>query len=211
MKNKLSLLYKILIVIVSGIGIYLNILMAKEVQIIFYFTIISNIMCFIFYFVEVVLEIFKKTNHGRTFHLLKGGVIMCITLTLAIYQLVLANQGIYDGHMLECNFVHFFTPLLIILDYVVFSKKGYVEKTFPLIWSFAILAYGILCELYIILGGNFLNGSKYPYFFLNVEQYGVMTVVVNLLIIYFSFLLYGYLVYHFDRLVAEQEKEMVGR
>ena len=130
---------------------------------------------------------------------------MCITLTIVVYQTVLADKGIYDGHMLECNFVHLFTPLLVMLDYVIFSEKGNIEKTFPFIWSLSILTYGILCELYIYLGGSFLKGSKYPYFFLNTEQYGIKAVAINMLSVYIAFLVYGYLVYYVDKKLAKKK------
>lgn len=206
MKNKLSLLYKILIVIVSGIGIYLNFKMASGLQVLFYFTIISNILCLGFYLIEVILELLGKIKRGRLFHILKGTVIMCITLTLAVYQFVLADKGIYDGHMLECNFVHLFTPLLVIFDYIMFCEKGHIEKDFPITWSLSILIYGLICELYINFGGNFLGGSKYPYFFLDIEKYGISGVIGNLTFVYILFLLYGYLVYFIDKKLGKRNK-----
>ncbi len=72
-------------------------------------------------------------------------------------------------------FVHLFTPLLVIFDYINF-------------------------------GGNFLGGSKYPYFFLDIEKYGISGVIGNLTFVYILFLLYGYLVYFIDKKLGKKNK-----
>ena len=49
MKEKISLIYKILIVIVSAIALYLNFKLYSFRQGILYFTNLSNLLCFIFF------------------------------------------------------------------------------------------------------------------------------------------------------------------
>ena len=206
MKKILSLLYRMLIIVVSAIGLYLNFKFLGIRIGILYFTIISNIFCFVFYTIEVLLELLGKLKKNKIYHLLKGTVIMSITLTLAVYQLVLADKGIYDGHMMACNFVHLYAPLLIMLDYVIFSDKGKIGKWYPILWSLGILLYGILCELYIFFGGSFLENSKYPYFFLDIDKFGTIGVARNLIIIYLAFVIYGYLIYYVDHKIFARKK-----
>jgi len=58
-KQKISLFYKIVIIIVCAIGIYINIKAAPGKEIFLYFTILSNIACLIFYSIIVILYLLK--------------------------------------------------------------------------------------------------------------------------------------------------------
>lgn len=60
MKEKISLIYKILIVVVSGIGLYLNFKLYSFKTAILYFTNLSNILVFVFYLVGLILYFTKK-------------------------------------------------------------------------------------------------------------------------------------------------------
>ena len=60
MKNKLSLFYKILIVVVSSIALWLNFKIMPFKEGILYFTLQSNLLCCLYYFVITVLKLLKK-------------------------------------------------------------------------------------------------------------------------------------------------------
>lgn len=60
MKAKLDLFFKIIIVIVSGVGLYFNINLLTLKDSIIYFTIQSNLFCFIFYLITVILMLMRK-------------------------------------------------------------------------------------------------------------------------------------------------------
>lgn len=201
MKKKISLIYKILIVIMCGIGLYLNFDITSFKDNIIYFTIQSNLLCFIFYFVIVVLELTKKLKKNNFYYISKGMVTMAITITMAVYQLLIStNGGIpgYENHMLACNFAHLIVPLMIIFDYIVFGEKGNLKKEYPFIWSLVLVAYIIFDIIYVALGGTFLNGSKYPYFYMDIEKYGILGTFINCLIIYVFFVGYGFIVQALD-------------
>ena len=55
-KEKISLVYKISIIIVCFICLYLNIKATPGKEIFLYFTILSNIACLLFYVVTVILQ-----------------------------------------------------------------------------------------------------------------------------------------------------------
>lgn len=207
MKNKISLIYKFLIIVISGIGLYLNAIIAPGKVMIFYFTIISNVMVFLFYLISFILYLMKKLKKNRIYYIFKGMVTMCITLTLGVYQIILSDKGMYEGHMLACNFVHLYTPLLVIFDYIIFGKKGNLKKEFPIIWSMSLIIYTIICQLYSLFGGTFMDGKSYPYFYMDVEKFGIIGVLFNCLIIYVIFLLYGYLICFLDNQVSKIESK----
>ena len=60
MKEKFSTIYKILIVVITGIGLALNFRLYGFLEAIVYFTNISNILVFLFYFGYFVLKVMKK-------------------------------------------------------------------------------------------------------------------------------------------------------
>ena len=196
---KISLLYKLLIVIVTGIGLYLNFKFITFQNGIVYFTIQSNLLCFMFYLVWVMLLVFHKQKPDDKYYMVKGLVTTSITLTMVIYNILLATGNInaYDGHLIECIFVHYLVPLMIICDYFVFEEKGHVKYSYPLIWSIGLIFYGIFYIVYVTHGGDFVEGN-YAYSFLNVDKFGLIGVVANCLIIYMCFVLFGYIVLYFD-------------
>lgn len=209
MKNKLDLLFKIIIVVVSGIGLYLNINMSSFKESIIYFTIQSNLLCFIFYFITVILMLTKKLKKNDLYYILKGMVTMGITITMFVYQLALSSDGgmgAYIGHDLECNFVHLYTPLLIIFDYIIFGEKGHLKKNYPFIWSWILIAYTLFNIIYVLLGGTFFGGLKYPYSYMNVEELGLVRVFINCLVIYVFFVGYGSIVQWLDNKLGDKQK-----
>jgi len=208
MKEKLSLLFKILIVIVCGTGIFLNIKLLSLQNSIIYFTIQSNLACFIFYLFIVLLMITKKLKKNNLYYISKGMVTMAITVTMVVYQTLLAPNGdmiAYENHLLECNFVHLYTPILIILDYLIFGEKGNIKKEYPFIWSLSLIAYQLFDFIYVILGGRFANGAKYPYPYMNTEIYGIIGVFINCLIIFIFFVGYGYIVQNIDNFISKKK------
>ena len=209
MKEKLSLLFKIIIVMVSGIGLYLNFNLLSFRNSIIYFTIQSNLLCFIYFLGLVLFTITKKIKKNDFYYISKGMVTMAITITFIVYWFVLVPEGgieAYVGHELENNFVHLFTPLLVIFDYIIFGEKGHLKKKYPFIWNFVLVAYVIFNVVYVLIGGRFANGSCYPYPCMNIDNLGLFRVAINSIVIYIGFLLFGYLVYFIDNKIVLKVK-----
>jgi hypothetical protein len=201
MKEKISLFYKILIVVMGGIGLYLNFEMSSISDNIIYFTIQSNLLCFLFYLVIVILTLIKKLKKDNVYYMFKGMVTMSITITMFVYQLLIStNGGVpgYENHMLACNFVHLFVPLMIIFDYIIFGEKGNLKKNYPFIWSLVLVAYILFDIIYVVLGGTFIGGTTYPYFYMDIEKYGLVGVFINCLLVYIFFVGYGFIVQALD-------------
>ena len=211
MKKKFSLLYKILILIMSFIGLCLNFTIAPIKNNIIYFTIQSNLLCFLFYLVIVILELMGKLKKNKIYYITKGTVTMAITITMLIYEVVLATSGtmeIYEEHMLACNFVHLLVPIMIIMDYLIFGEKGNLKREYPLYWSSILIVYVAFCVIYVLFGGRFLDGSKYPYYYMDIEKYGICRVILNNIVIYIGFVIYGLLVQKLDEFLSRKHKKM---
>ena len=93
MKEKISLLFKILIVITSFVGLYLNFKIAPIKNNIIYFTIQSNLLCFLFYLIIVILKLTGKLQKNQIYYIFKGTVTLAITITMFIYESDLATSG----------------------------------------------------------------------------------------------------------------------
>ena len=122
MKEKIKLIYRIIIVIVSAIGLYLNFKFLSFEKGILYFTNLSNLLCLIYFLVLVILMLTKKVKRDDKYYIIKGMVTMAITLTMVVYNFLLRSTeagNIFINHQLECNLVHIVVPLLVIFDYIM--------------------------------------------------------------------------------------------
>ena len=120
-KDKLALTYRIIIIIISFIALYLNFKFLSFKTGIVYFTYLSNIACLLYYTLLVTKTIMHKNREDKSHYILKGMMIMSLTLTMVVYNFILSKDNhIYSGHELECNLVHLVIPLLAIFDYIFF-------------------------------------------------------------------------------------------
>ena len=206
MKEKLSLLYKIIIVIACGFGIYLNFNAFTVGGAIIYYTVQSNIMCFIFYLVTVILKIAGKLKKNSNYYILKGMVTMAITVTMVVFQFVITDSGMtaYAGNELASIMAHIVVPLLVMSDYVIFGEKGNLKRNYPFIWSATLVFYVIFDFVYVALGGRFGDGSIYPYLYMNIEVNGLLKVIISCITIFILFIGYGTIIQTIDQKLGKK-------
>lgn len=210
MKEKIALIYKIIIVLVSGVALYLNFKLMSIGTALLYFTNLSNLLCFLFFLVIVVLTITKKLKKNNFYYISKGMITMAITLTMFTYNLLIVSGqgfGIYDNDMLACNLAHIIVPMMIIFDYIVFSPKGNLKVYYPYIWSALLIIYQVVITIYGLLGGTFAEGEKYPYFYMSIEKYGIVGVLINYLVILVFFIGYGTIIQQLDNKIGKNKKK----
>lgn len=207
MKERIKLLYRILLVIVAAIALYLNFNLFG-VKGLLYFTNLSNLLCLIYFIILIVLTLLKKVNRNDNYYIIKGMVTMAITITMLMYNLVLASDdgmGAFTGHQLECNLVHLIVPLMVILDYIIFGEKGNLKKEYPIIWSLILIIYQLFVIIYVALGGTFMDNLTYPYFYMDINEYGTLGIMFNLLVIYIFFVGYGTIVQKIDNWLGKRK------
>ena len=204
MREKIKLIYRILIVLVSAIGLYLNFKFLTFEKGILYFTNLSNLFCMIYFLVLVILMLTKKVKRTEKYYIFKGMATMAITLTMIVYNLLLSSSGaasIFADHQFECSIVHIVVPLMVIFDYIIFGEKGHIKKEYPLIWTFVLIAYQLFVTIYTAQGG-----TTYPYPFMDIEAYGVGKVTINMIITFVFFLGYGTIVQMLDNKLGNKKK-----
>lgn len=206
MKEKLSLLYKIIIVIACGFGIYLNFKAFTVGGAIIYYTVQSNVMCFIFYFITIILKLTGKLKKNSIYYILKGMITMAITVTMIVFQFVITDSGMtaYAGNELASIMAHIVVPLLVMSDYVIFGEKGNLKRNYPFIWSATLVFYVIFDFVYVALGGRFSDGSIYPYLYMNVEVNGLLKVVISCITIFVLFIGYGTIIQTIDQKLGKK-------
>ena len=207
MKEKIKLVYRILLVIVAAIALYLNFNLFG-VKGLLYFTNLSNLLCLIYFTILIVLTLLKKVNRNDTYYIIKGMITMAITIKMFMYNLVLSGDdgmGAFTGHQLECNLVHLIVPLMVILDYIIFGEKGNLKKEYPIIWSLILIIYQLFVIIYVALGGTFMDNLTYPYFYMDINEYGTLGIMFNLLIIYIFFVGYGTIVQKIDNWLGKRK------
>ncbi len=188
------------------------------------FTNISNYFCIAIMLAELWQTAKKKEDSFVTvLPLLKFIGVLSILLTFIIFNFVIAWESTRDPALnFKINSVtfHVILPVMYIADWVLFYEKKRVKITYPLISVLFPLCYGIFIFIHAAIykfDSSVLNyfGTGpfiYPYFFLNIETYGVGGVCLWILGLGVVFTGVGFIFMGIDRLLFKKaEKKNKGR
>lgn len=189
MTKRYNYMMDLIILIVSLIGLILNFNLFKTPIGLLYYTIFSNLLCFVFYSISIIKKIFMKFELTTNYIKFKGLVLVSLVCTFLIYNFFMVPTGqvhAYDGHFFASCFVHIITPILVVADCIVNGKSKMLKYSYILNWTVAITIYGIMVIIYQHLGGLFLEEQNYPYFNFNYVEYGYLKCFfMNFIIIIF--------------------------
>ncbi len=131
---------------------------------------------------------------------------MMITVTLLIYHSLLANWEfpVYSGgdftFWLSNILLHYITPLLVILDWLLFCPKRAFRWHDPIIWAAVPITYVIAMLIRAEIGGTIIGlNSRFPYFFLDIDAIGWAGMLGYSAVISLIFVAIGYLMTALDR------------
>lgn len=185
----------------------------------FYFTIISNLLCtimFIYLCLKTIRDIKKYGNYGSTNmspHI-KGAITMAIILTMTVYHFILVpyslNVNPYSKLNLTAVILHYLIPSLTILDWLFFDTKRKFKIYDPIIWISIPLIYIIF--VFIQSRYNFLTNlnesmDKYVYVFLNVDKLGKSVVRENIFELLVLLVVTGYFIYGIDQIKFQNSEK----
>ncbi|OEJ15352.1 hypothetical protein BFL38_13745 [Brachyspira hampsonii] len=201
-KNNFSIVYKIIIIIIGIFAVlhgffYDN--FKLDIETAYYFTYQSNILVIIYFILDILNIIKKKETFYPRF---KGAVTMSITVTFLVYHFLLSpTADKYIGFAYIRNvIVHYIVPVMTIFDYIIFDKKGIYKVIDPILWLIIPILYFVFILIRARVGSPFSDGSYYPYFFVDIDKYGLKTVLRNVFFITLFFAFLGYIEYFIDRL-----------
>ena len=216
-RRTLSYFYRILLIASLSTGIILNVIDTTSVSaILSYYTLQSNIICLAFFvFILIVSAVKDDYQESDVYHLVKGCITIIIAITGLVYAIALGPIGFdmqIDTSGLKnfmSNFlVHRLSPILVILDYFFFDKKGKFKFYYPFLWLIIPLNYLMYVYTYSANGGEFfgIGGSrKYAYFFLDYTQIGYTGVAWAIVIMVIFILVISFLLVIVDRVVGRRK------
>ncbi|GAA1636655.1 Pr6Pr family membrane protein [Microbacterium flavum] len=176
-----------------------------------YYTVLSNVLCLVWMVWSAILTLRDAQSKGwygfsTPSVRFAAAVMEAITVTMLIYLFVLApalftQPGAYEPFTLTDNLVHIITPILVIIDWLLFIPKGRLGRFDPVLWALIPWGYLVFAYTFSALGGTFA-GQPVPYPFMNVEKNGLGGVVLWIIGLSIALIGVGYLFYGLDRLLA---------
>lgn len=126
-----------------------------------------------------------------------GGVAIAIALVGIIYGLLL--RGLVEltaGAAVANVLLHIATPVLGPLYWLLCVPRGALRWNDPLLWSL----YPVLYLVYALIRGTAQGSFAYP--FINYVDNGILQVAITCILIFFAFLVAGWLMVLLDRRLA---------
>lgn len=177
-----------------------------------YYTVMSNVLCLVWMVLSAIVTVRdaqrdRWTGVSTPSARWAAAIMEAITVTMLIYLFVLVpslftQPGAYEPFTLTDNLVHIITPILVIVDWLLFVPKGRLRAYDPLLWALIPYAYLAFAFTYGALGGEFAPGVRYPYPFMNVEVNGLGDVILWIVGLTVALVGVGYVYYALDRLLA---------
>lgn len=146
-----------------------------------YFTILTNLL------VAVVFTALAVERTRLRASWIVAGTMLSILLVGIIYALLLHGTMELSGGSKVANVLnHMATPVLVPLFWIIFTPKGQLRWSHPLVWAIYPLAY---LAYSLIRGGQ---TGKYPYPFLDPGLVGWRQTMLSNLAIAVAFLICSY-------------------
>lgn len=206
--KKVSIIYKFVLCIIGIISLIMTtgILDGNfNIKVFTMFTTLSNVFCILYFTIDIIylLKNYKKKKVYDIWPVIKYMATISVVLTFIVALVILKMSVSFDSY-LNASFlgVHYIIPIMALLDWILFDKKGRIKKTDPFIWLVFPALYFIVAELDAVFGNGFgvMANSRYPYYFMDVEQSGIFKVLTNCFVMGIGCLIMGYVLYLIDRL-----------
>lgn len=218
-----ALVYRLvtLAVILTGVIRHANLLTGDPswTTVLFY-TMVSNLICLgwvLLLIVRTVRDLRQSGSFGTSTPSARGSgaVMFAITVTMLIYLIVLVPTRFADGDAeifsLTDNLIHIITPVLVIVDWLVFVPKGSFRWVDPLLWTLIPYAYLTWAFAYGALGGEFTPGQTYPYPFMEVDALGLGGVAQWIIALTVALIAVGYVFVIIDRVLGSLARRVARR
>lgn len=206
-----------LLCVLVAIGVISNTQTAgSQSQFYLFFTNLSNFAVIIYVYAELVFTIVRfikgdKENNSSLCLPVKYSLMIGVLLTMLVANTMLGSmmgfiwQGKWWQNLIN-PFLHFFMPLLFIVDFLFFSEVGKMKKTYP----FYSLIFPLLYLVFIFIRAAVLpssyEGVIYPYPFINVATNGWGITLAYILGLVAIFVLIGFGFYFIDRKRGKKAK-----
>lgn len=179
-----------------------------------YYTNQSNYICFVVALVELIVAICalckgKRQGNESPISQIKFLAAVWILITCLVYNILLEGDLASPDYWTLSNCIlHFFGPILFILDYVLFTERQKIHA-----WSIpCVIIYPYLYIAFIYIRAYFLRGGYtgpiYPYFFLDPRENGYAYVFIYVLALSAVFLALAVVFWAIDWIGPRRRKEI---
>ena len=174
-----------------------------------HFTNLSNYLCIGIMFVELIETIKKREDSYTTkLPLLKFIGLTAILLTFFIFNFMLAGDREPElNFYINSVLFHIVLPIMYVIDWVLFYEHKKVKWQYPLI----SVSFPVLYAIFIFIRAWILDFNPtapyiYPYFFLNLDELGVVGVIKWIGILSIIFIVIGYVIYGLDKILKSKKE-----
>lgn len=162
----------------SGVGFYPE-NPERVLNVLVFFTIQSNLLLG----ATTLLLAIQPERTSLVFRALRLDGVLGIAVTGIVYHLVLADLDDLSGGAAVANLLlHTITPLLGVIGWLVFGPRGQTDER-AAAWS---VVFPVAWLVFTLIRGEFTE--FYPYPFVDVNEHGLPTVLLNSLLIAVLFL-----------------------
>ena len=171
-----------------------------------HFTNLSNYLCIGVIFAALIQTIKKKEDsYVDKCPVLNFIGVLAILLTFLVFNFMLAgDREMYLNFRINSVLFHIVLPIMYIAHWFLFYERGNIKTLYP-IYSIAFpLVYVIFIFVRAwILGFDPTAPYIYPYFFLNLDELGVIGVGKWVAILTVGFIVVGFIFYGIDKLLGK--------
>lgn len=171
-----------------------------------YFTNISNIAVVLYLLFAASAQCRRPSDWAMpSAPLCKHMLTLGITVTFPVAHFLLDHGMVFTGGKFHWAklVVHYIVPIGMVLDWLLFDRKGTMGFREPLIWPLFPLAYfGYVALLIYGFGVRVRRESRWPYDFIDVDRYGVGHVLLTVAVLLVVFVGLGYMGVLADRLLG---------
>lgn len=190
--NTIALIFRVVFLIACGAGLVMKLIYSgfSLNTVMGDFALISNVMTFI-YFAYLIIA-----RPGYERGMIRGAVTIYMLVTFVVYYFM--HFGMAANPLLNLSLagylLYFAAPLIAVLDYLMFCRKGWFTPYSPLIWAILPVVFNLAVYIINRIGISLVS---IPYFNL---------LGLNMLITLFVFLGVSYLLFAADNLLAGRRR-----
>lgn len=174
-----------------------------------HFTNLSNYLCIAIMFIELIETVKKKDNSYTTkLPLLKFIGLTAILLTFFIFNFMLAGDR--EPHLnfyINSVLFHIILPIMYVIDWALFYEHKKIKWYYPLV----SVSFPVLYAIFIFVRAWILDFNPkapyiYPYFFLNLDELGIVGVIKWIGILSIVFIAIGYVIFGLDKIIKKRKE-----
>lgn len=165
-------------------GVLLNLFApgAEVWSVLSFYTMQSNLFCIALTLVLLACDLTDIDYHeNRLYTALRFCALVSILLAFTVYHAVLEPRmsaeypAYFSGFSVLNAIIHMYTPVMLLLDYLLFDEKGLFRWWYAPLSAAVPLLYAVYLAIYSATGGVFVTFNKVqsaPYFFLDYQTFG---------------------------------------